>query len=81
MSLLTVIFSLFLLIYSIMAITMISSSYFVPVLVLISDDLQLPAHIAGATLLALASSTPELIDNFLTIFISGGDIATGETQI
>nr|XP_048315907.1 sodium/potassium/calcium exchanger 5 isoform X2 [Myodes glareolus] len=61
-------------IYMLMAVSIVCDKYFLPSLEIISDALGLSQDVAGATFMAAGSSAPELVTAFLGVFITKGDI-------
>ncbi|XP_077555054.1 sodium/potassium/calcium exchanger zydeco isoform X2 [Haemaphysalis longicornis] len=55
----------------------ICDDYFVPSLELISESLNVPSDVAGATFMAVGTSAPELFSSIIGSFITEGDIGLG----
>ncbi|XP_021486980.1 sodium/potassium/calcium exchanger 5 [Meriones unguiculatus] len=60
--------------YMLMAVSIVCDKYFLPSLEIISDSLGLSQDVAGATFMAAGSSAPELVTAFLGVFLTKGDI-------
>ncbi|XP_004709552.1 sodium/potassium/calcium exchanger 5 [Echinops telfairi] len=60
--------------YMLMAVSLVCDEYFLPSLESISEALGLSPDVAGATFMAAGSSAPELITAFLGVFVTKGDI-------
>ncbi|XP_054712115.1 sodium/potassium/calcium exchanger 5-like isoform X2 [Uloborus diversus] len=58
-------------------IAVVCDDYFIPSLEIISDKLQLPSDIAGATFMAIGTSAPELFSSITGSFVTEGDIGIG----
>lgn len=56
---------------------MVCDEYFVPSLEHISDYLKIPTDVAGATFMAIGTSSPELYSAMIGSFITEGDIGIG----
>nr|XP_027200675.1 probable sodium/potassium/calcium exchanger CG1090 [Dermatophagoides pteronyssinus] len=67
----------FLLIYICLSLGIVCDYYFLSSLGAISDELNLPADVAGATFMAIGTSAPELFTSIIGVFISKDDIGTG----
>ncbi|OTF83052.1 hypothetical protein BLA29_003000 [Euroglyphus maynei] len=67
----------FLLIYICLSLGIVCDYYFLSSLGVISDELKLPADVAGATFMAIGTSAPELFTSVIGVFISKDDIGTG----
>ena len=63
--------------YTFLALAIVCDDFFVPSLEAISEKLKLNADIAGATFMAIGSSTPELFTSVAGVFIAGNDIGVG----
>ena len=61
-----------------LALAIVCDDFFVPALEAISKKLQLNADVAGATFMAIGSSTPELFTSVIGVFITEDDIGVGE---
>jgi len=72
-----VIIHLLLTLYTMMMICIVVDEYFVPSLEIIADRLNLSPDVAGATIMALGTSAPELFINGVGTFITQGDIGIG----
>lgn len=55
----------------------ICDDYFVPSLEIISESLNVPSDVAGATFMAVGTSAPELFSSIIGSFITEGDIGLG----
>jgi len=63
--------------YTFVGLAIITDNYFEPCLQLISEDLQLSSDVAGATLMASASSAPELLTSFVDAFLVKASVGVG----
>ncbi|KAI2802114.1 hypothetical protein BLOT_010306 [Blomia tropicalis] len=63
--------------YLSLVLAVICDFYFLKSLELISDALNIPSDIAGATFMAIGTSAPELFTSIIGVFISDNDIGTG----
>jgi len=63
--------------YLFVALAILCDDYFVPSLQRMSDSLGLQDDVAGATLLAIGGSAPELFTSVIGVFITRGDIGIG----
>ena len=63
--------------YTFLALAIVCDDFFVPALEAISDRLKLNPDVAGATLMAIGSSTPELFTSVAGVFIAESDIGVG----
>ncbi|CAG7784715.1 unnamed protein product [Allacma fusca] len=63
--------------YIFYAIALVCDDYFVPSIESICEELHLPSDVAGATFMAIATSSPELFTNVIGTFITEGDIGVG----
>lgn len=50
---------------------------FVPTLLVMSRRLRIPSDVAGATLMAIGASSPELFSNVIAVFITKSDLGIG----
>ena len=76
----TAIISLSLMIAAIYVLAVVTDEFFIPSLDRISHRWNLPSNVAGASLMAVGSSAPELAIAFLSLFKEGGahsDIGAG----
>lgn len=64
------------LIYACLSLGIICDAYFLPSIEFIANSLSLPPDIAGATFMALGSSTPALAIALIGVFIAEDDIGT-----
>ena len=55
----------------------VTEERFVPLLVLVAKAWELPADVAGATLMASGASSPELFSNLISIFVTKSDLGVG----
>ncbi|XP_044139203.1 sodium/potassium/calcium exchanger 5 [Bufo gargarizans] len=61
-------------VYMFLAVAIVCDEYFLPSLEVISERLGLSQDVAGATFMAVGSSSPELVTAFLGVFVTKGDI-------
>nr|XP_055030122.1 sodium/potassium/calcium exchanger 5 [Misgurnus anguillicaudatus] len=61
-------------VYMLLAVSIVCDDYFLPSLEVISESLGLSQDVAGATFMAAGSSAPELVTAFLGVFVTKGDI-------
>ncbi|XP_067135610.1 sodium/potassium/calcium exchanger 5-like [Centruroides vittatus] len=66
-----------LVIYFCSMLAIICDSYFVPSLEIIADYFSVPADVAGATFMAIGTSSPELFSSIIGSFVTEGDIGIG----
>ncbi|XP_075388417.1 sodium/potassium/calcium exchanger 5 [Tenrec ecaudatus] len=69
-----IIIYLLIILYMLMAVSLVCDEYFLPSLEIISESLGLSPDVAGATFMAAGSSAPELVTAFLGVFVTKGDI-------
>ena len=67
-----------LVVYMFLALAIVCDDFFVPSLEAISEKLKLNADVAGATFMAIGSSTPELFTSLIGVFITEDDIGVGK---
>ena len=63
--------------YCFTLIAIVCNNYFLPSVDCICTDLSLPQDVAGATFMAIATSTPELFINVIGTFITESDLGVG----
>ncbi|OXA59613.1 Sodium/potassium/calcium exchanger 5, partial [Folsomia candida] len=68
---------IFLVLYVFLGFAIVCGDYFVPAVELMSAELHLERDIAGATLMGIATSSPELFTNVIGVFVMRGDIGVG----
>ncbi|XP_032782284.2 sodium/potassium/calcium exchanger 3 [Daphnia magna] len=64
-------------IYTMLMIGVVIDEYFVPSLEIIAEVLHMSPDVAGATIMAIGTSSPELFINIVGTFITQGDIGVG----
>jgi len=64
-------------IYSMVMICNAVDDYFVPSLEILANELHLSPDVAGATIMAMGTSIPELFFNIIGTFVTQGDIGVG----
>ncbi|ODM96875.1 Sodium/potassium/calcium exchanger 4 [Orchesella cincta] len=64
-------------VYVFYCLALVCDDFFVPSIECICDELHLPSDVAGATFMAVATSSPELFTNVIGTFITQGDIGVG----
>ncbi|CAL8113425.1 unnamed protein product [Orchesella dallaii] len=64
-------------VYIFYCLALVCDEFFVPSIECICDELHLPSDVAGATFMAVATSSPELFTNIVGTFITEGDIGVG----
>ena len=67
--------------YMFLGLAIVCDDYFVPTLESISEALKLDDDVAGATFMAVGSSTPELFTSLIAVFITKDDIGVGQLKI
>jgi Ca2+/Na+ antiporter len=65
------------LILSFAGLAIVVEEYFVPALNILCDDMSLPDDIAGATIMAIGNSTPELFSCLISLFITHTTLGVG----
>ncbi|XP_054722699.1 sodium/potassium/calcium exchanger 4-like [Uloborus diversus] len=63
--------------YIVCMLAIVCDKYFVPCLKVIADYFKVPTDIAGATFMAVGTSSPELFSSVIGAFITEGDIGVG----
>ena len=63
--------------YSVIALCSVCDNYFVPVLEALCEKLNIPDDVAGATFMAIGTSSPELFANIIGTFITESDLGIG----
>ncbi|OXA58755.1 Sodium/potassium/calcium exchanger 3 [Folsomia candida] len=64
-------------VYVFYALALVCDEYFVPSIECICTGMHLPSDVAGASFMAIATSSPELFTNVIGTFITKGDIGVG----
>ncbi|CAL8124572.1 unnamed protein product [Orchesella dallaii] len=63
--------------YIFYALSVVCDDYFVPSIERICSEFHVPKDVAGATFMAIATSSPELFTNVIGTFLTKGDIGVG----
>ncbi|GFS43159.1 hypothetical protein NPIL_665951 [Nephila pilipes] len=64
-------------IYLCLILAIVCDQYFVPTLEIIAESLNVPVDVAGATFMAIGTSSPELYSAVIGSFVTQGDIGIG----
>lgn len=65
------------LIFSFVGLAIVVEEYFVPALNILCDDMKLPDDIAGATIMAIGNSSPELFSCLISLFVTHTALGVG----